>query len=76
MRTGVWIFLGMAPVFNGAIMAVAHGAADSRVYYQRSAKRSKALWGHNLTRDSRVDGASMTCCGAPEESSGAHFVLP
>lgn len=46
------------------------------VYYRRLVKRSEALWGHNLTRDSRVDGASMTCPGASEDFSDAHFVLP
>lgn len=36
------------------------------VYFMGSVKRSEALWGHNLTRDNRVDGASMTYLGAFE----------
>lgn len=65
----------MAQVFNDVAVLVAK-ATFFRVYYRRLVKRSEALWGHNLTRDSRVDGASMTCPGASENFSDAHFVLP
>ncbi len=62
-------------MFNDvAVFAV--NAKSFVVHDRRLVKRSEALWGHNLTRDSRVDGASMTCSGASENFSDAQFVLP
>jgi hypothetical protein len=68
-------FLGMARVFNG-IGELVVNAKSCGVYCRRLVKRSEALWGHNLTRDSRVDGASMTCLGASENLLRRSFCSP
>ena len=34
--------------------------------FTRLSETDEALWGHNLARDSRVDGASMKSLGASE----------
>lgn len=65
----------MTRVFNDCVI-ITNIATYFRVYSERVAKRSEALWGHNLTRDSRVDGASMTCSGASEDFLRRSFCSP
>jgi len=46
----------MTPVFNELIVKL-----DTPMYVARYlVKRRVAMWGHNYSRDSQVDGASMT----------------
>ncbi len=66
----------MARVLNGC-QRTCWSAWSFGVCWVRLAKRSKALWGHNLARDSRVEGASMTSWERLRYySSDARFILP